>query len=63
MCPILDGSCCVLRFRQLQRDCYLSVCLSVYLSIYLSVYLSIYGSTALCWALDAFQFLDPLHSR
>jgi hypothetical protein len=22
-----------------------------------------YGSTALCWALTAFQFLDPIHSR
>jgi hypothetical protein len=22
-----------------------------------------YGSTALCWALAAFQFLDPTHSR
>jgi hypothetical protein len=22
-----------------------------------------YGSTALCWALAAFQFLDPIHNR
>jgi hypothetical protein len=36
-----------------------SVCLSVCLSIiYLSIYLSIYGSTALCWTLSAFQFLN-----
>jgi hypothetical protein len=25
--------------------------------------LSIYGSTVLCWALAAFQFLNPMHSR
>jgi hypothetical protein len=24
---------------------------------------SIYGSTALCWALVAFQFFNPIHSR
>jgi hypothetical protein len=26
-------------------------------------FLSIYGSTALCWTLAAFQFLDRLHIR
>jgi hypothetical protein len=28
-----------------------------------TISLSIYGSTALCWASDAFQFLELLHSR
>jgi hypothetical protein len=37
---------------------YLSICLSVCLSVYLFVYLCICGSTALCWALAAFQFLN-----
>jgi hypothetical protein len=32
-------------------------------AIYLSVCLSVYGSTALCWALSAFQILNPIHSR
>jgi hypothetical protein len=36
--------------------------LSIYLSIYESIYLSIYGSTALCWTLTAFQFLNHVHS-
>jgi hypothetical protein len=33
------------------------------LKVHLSIYLSIYGSTALCWTLAAFQFLDLLHGR
>jgi hypothetical protein len=37
--------------------------LSIYLSIYLFIYLSIYGSTALCCALEALRFLNPIHSR
>jgi hypothetical protein len=41
---------------------YLCVCLSVCLSVYLSVCLSLYGSTALCWALAVFRFLNPLHN-
>jgi hypothetical protein len=32
-------------------------------SICLSACLYIYGSTALCWALAAFQFLNPTHRR
>jgi hypothetical protein len=45
-----------------------SVCLSVYLYIYLSICLCtnppIHGSTALCWTLALFQFLDLFfHSR
>jgi hypothetical protein len=36
---------------------------SIYLSVCLSIYLSIYGCTALCWALAAFQLLNPIHSR
>jgi hypothetical protein len=36
-------------------------CVLALLHSYLSV--SVYGSTALCWALAAFQFLDPIHSR
>jgi hypothetical protein len=36
--------------------------LEIYLSINLSI-LSVYGCTALCWALAAFQILNPIHSR
>jgi hypothetical protein len=34
-----------------------------YTTIGLLLYPSIYGSTDLCWALVAFQFLNPIHSR
>jgi hypothetical protein len=40
-----------------------SVSQSVSQSVRPSVRPTIYGSTALCWALAAFQFLDVLHSR
>jgi hypothetical protein len=42
----------------LSLSVYLPTHLSIYLSVCLSVCLSIYGSTALYWALAAFQFLD-----
>jgi hypothetical protein len=32
-------------------------------TIYLPTYLPTYGYTALCWALAAFQFFNPIHSQ
>jgi hypothetical protein len=58
----VDGARYYSHFSVLYIHCWISIYLSVCLSVCLSIYISICGSSALCWALAAFQSLNPIHT-